>query len=114
MANIECPNCKQFKFSQNISTAGVGFVIILISILVPILVPTSSKYHGGYGEVAQTSTYVPIAMLGILLGIVMLLYGIFFPSKTIKYTCSNCKYEKKYKKWLINILKIILPSKKIF
>jgi ABC-type multidrug transport system permease subunit len=72
----------------------LGFVIILIS----ILVPTSSKYHDGYGEVAQTSTYVPIAMLGILLSIVMLLYGIFFPIRTIKYTCSNCKYEKEYKK----------------
>lgn len=92
MADRQCPNCKQFTFSEGIGAIPLGIILIIGSFILPFMIEGGAEYHGGHTDVGATFIIL------ILLGIVILLKGIFFPSKTIKYSCSNCKYEEIYNK----------------
>lgn len=92
MANTQCPNCKQFTFSENIGAIPVGIFLIIGSFIFPLMLEGGAEYHGGHTDVGMTF------LILITLGIIVLLKGILFPSKTIKFSCSNCKYEDEYLK----------------
>jgi hypothetical protein len=92
MANKQCPNCKQFTFSENIGAIPAGIFLIIGSFIIPLMIEGGAEYHGGHTDVGMTF------LILITLGVIVLLKGIFFPSKTIKFSCSNCKYEEEYLK----------------
>ena len=92
MADKQCPNCKQYTFSEGIGAIPVGIFFIIGAFIVPFFLEGGAEYHGGHTDMSMTF------LIMIFLGIIILLTGIFFPSKTIKYTCSNCKYEEVYNK----------------
>jgi hypothetical protein len=98
MANIQCPNCQQFKFSQTATKGVIGFFLIIAAFLLPILVPAGSEYNGGFGKSTNPSSYISGSIFLAIWGITLIVYSFVFPSKTITYSCSNCKYEKKYLK----------------
>jgi len=92
MADKQCPNCKQFTFSENIGTISVGIFLIIGSFIFPLMIEGGAEYHGGHTDVGITF------LILITFGAIILLKGIFFPSKTIKFSCTNCKYEEEYLK----------------
>ncbi len=92
MANKQCPNCKQFTFSENIGAIPAVIFLIIGSFIIPLMIEGGAEYHGGHTDVGMTF------LILITLGVIVLLKGIFFPSKTIKFSCSNCKYEEEYLK----------------
>ena len=94
MANYECPNCGQYKYSQNMSTLGCGVSLLVLVPILCLLIPGGSSYHGGnvsFGDVGG------IAILSMIIGLVVIVYSIISPQKTITYKCSNCGYEKIHK-----------------
>ncbi len=92
MADKQCPNCNQYTFSEGIGAGPLGVLLIIGSFVVPLMVEGGAQYHGGQTDMGA------IFLILITLGAILVLKGIFFPSKTIKFTCSNCKYEKEYLK----------------
>jgi len=94
MANYECPNCGQYKYSQNISTLGCGVSLLVLVPILCLLVPGGSSYHGGDVSFSDVGG---IAILSMIIGLVVIVYSIIFPQKEITYKCSNCGFEKKHK-----------------
>jgi hypothetical protein len=92
MADKQCPNCKQYTFSENLGAIPIGVFLIIGAFIVPLMLQGGAEYHGGNVDMPI------IFLIMIILGIIMLIKGIFFPSNTIKFTCSNCKYEESYNK----------------
>jgi hypothetical protein len=92
MANKQCPNCNHFTFSEGVGAIPLGITLIIGSFILPFLIEGGAEYHGGH-----TNVGVSFIIL-ILSGIIVLLKGIFLPSKRITFTCSNCKYEEVYDK----------------
>jgi hypothetical protein len=92
MANTQCPNCKQYTFSENLGAIPIGIFLIIGSFILPLVFEGGANYHGGHTDVGMTF------LILITLGIIVLIKGILFPSKTIKFSCSNCKYEEEYLK----------------
>jgi hypothetical protein len=92
MANSQCPNCKQYTFSENLGAIPIGVFFIIGSFIVPLMLEGGAEYHGGHTDVGMTF------LIMITIGIIVLLKGIFLPSKTTKFSCSNCKYEVEYQK----------------
>ena len=90
MANKQCPNCKQFTYSESLGAIPIGVLLILGAFVVPFLLEGGAEYHGGHTDISTTFWIM------IILGVQILHKGNFFPSKSIKFTCSNCKYEKEY------------------
>ena len=91
----KCPNCGEFKFEEKLGKVSIGSSIILFSILGFLFTPGGSKYHGGdisFGDVGG------ISLLGILIGVLIIIYSFVFPIKTVTYKCKNCDYQKKYLK----------------
>jgi hypothetical protein len=92
MANSQCPNCKQYTFSENLGAIPIGIFFIIGSFIVPFMIEGGAEYHGGHTDISMTF------LIMITIGVIVLLKGIFLPSKTTKFSCSNCKYEVEYLK----------------
>ena len=91
----KCPNCGEFNFEKKLTKESIGFGIIVMSIILFFLTPGGSKYHGGDITFADVGGF---SLLGIIIGIILIIYSLFFPSKTVTYKCKNCDYQKKYLK----------------
>ncbi len=94
MANYECPNCGQYKYSKNLSTLGCGVSLLVIVPIICLMIPGGSKYHGGDTSFSDLSGVV---LLSMIIGVIVIVYSILFPQKTITYKCSNCNYENTHK-----------------
>jgi hypothetical protein len=92
VANIQCPNCKQFTFNENPGSISIGVFFILGSFIIPFILQGGAEYHGGNIDATM------VFFIMIIIGIIVLIKGILFPSKTTKFSCSNCKYEMQYPK----------------
>jgi hypothetical protein len=92
MPNKQCPNCNQYTLSKSFSAITIGICLIIGAFIVPFMIEGGAEYQGGHTDIPMTF------LIMIILGIIILFKGIFFPSKTITFTCSNCKYEVAYKK----------------
>jgi predicted RNA-binding Zn-ribbon protein involved in translation (DUF1610 family) len=94
MANYECPNCGQYKYSQNMSTLGCGFSLLILVPILSLLTVGGSSYHGGDISFFDVGG---IAILSMIIGVIVIVYSIIFPQKKITYRCSNCGFEQKHK-----------------
>lgn len=95
MTKVKCPNCGEYKFEEKIGRGVIGLGFIIFSIIGFLFTPGSSEFYGGdisFGDVGG------VAVLGVVIGILLILSVIFFPSKTVKYKCKNCDYEEKFNK----------------
>ncbi len=92
MANTQCPNCKQYTFSESIGSIPLGIILIIGSFILPFFIQGGAEYNGGHTDIRISFLII------FFLGIIILLKGLFIPSKTIKYSCSNCKYEELFNK----------------
>lgn len=91
----KCPNCGQFKFEKSWGRVGCGWFLLLGVPIIGMMIPGMSDFYGGNSSFSDISDLVVISM-GI--GIIILVFSIFFPSKTISYKCSNCDFEQIYNK----------------
>jgi len=78
----KCPNCGEYKFEEKTGLGIIGATISTISILFLFF----------------TYTVPGPAILGFIIGVILMLYSKFRPSKTVTYKCKNCDYTKKYLK----------------
>ncbi len=98
MADEQCPNCGQFKFSEksNLIPGCWGGILIVAAFVLPFLIAGGAGYHGGG---VDFEGYIIIGALLIITGIILILYSIFRrkpTTKTFDYACSNCKYTETF------------------
>lgn len=91
----KCPNCGQFKFEKSWGRVGCGFFLLLGVPIISLLVPGSSSFYGGNTLFEDMISFVFICMG---LGLLILVFSMFSPSKTITYKCSNCNFKQIYNK----------------
>lgn len=89
----KCPNCGQFKFEKTMGTQGCALVLIFGVPIFTLMIPGASNFYGGN---SSSDDFGFIIILSIILGVLLLLYNIWFPSKTISYRCSNCSFEQDF------------------
>jgi hypothetical protein len=85
MQNKQCPNCNQYTLNKGLSAFTIGICLIIGTFILPFMIEGGAEYQGGHTDIPMTF------LIMIILGITTLFKGIFFPSKTITFTCSNCK-----------------------
>jgi len=91
----KCPNCGQFKFDEKIGRMGCSLLLIFGIPLFSLLVPGSSSFYGGDMDFEDM---FPIMVISFVIGIILFILSIFFPSKTITYKCENCNFQETYSK----------------
>jgi predicted nucleic-acid-binding Zn-ribbon protein len=93
MSKQKCPNCGHFTFSEDVGRSGVALFLIFGVPLLVLMAPGAAAFYGG-----EVSGGAGIIVISILLGFLILLYNVFSPSKTVSYTCDNCKFKQVYSK----------------
>ena len=94
----QCPNCGQYKFEKTMGTKGCALVLVFVVPIFTLMIPGASSFYGGNLSLDNFSFIIAPS---IILGLLLLLYNIWFPSKTISYRCSNCSFEKEFNNWFI-------------
>ena len=92
MPNKQCPNCKQYTLNKGLGAITVCICLIIGAFIVPFMIEGAAEFQGGHTDIPMTF------LIMIILGVITLFKGIFLPSKSITFTCSNFKYEVDYKK----------------
>jgi|SaaInlV_120m_DNA_4_1040238.scaffolds.fasta_scaffold122335_1 hypothetical protein len=88
MSNLQCPNCKQFKYKKQSSISDIGLFVVIFSILSLFIVPGYAKVHGGSsGDISV------IVMIIFVIGCILIVVPIFTPNKKDSFRCENCNFE---------------------
>jgi ammonia channel protein AmtB len=95
MEKEQCPKCGQFKFDKGWDGKGCGCFMLIGVPLIGLLTPGMSSFYGGN---SSFDDMFPFVLISMGLGLVVLIFSLIFPSKTVTYKCGNCDFEQKYNK----------------
>lgn len=91
----QCPHCGQFKFEKTWSRRGCALFLMFGIPLFSLLIPGASDFYGGNSSFEEM---FPFIVGSFTLGIIIFIFSLLFPSKTITYRCSNCDFQETYNK----------------
>tara|TARA_B110000503_G_C6824831_1_gene280389 strand:- start:202 stop:477 length:276 start_codon:yes stop_codon:yes gene_type:complete len=86
----KCPNCNEFEYSKDMSTRGCGFRLL---IGVPLFVIFSLMWAGG---AVDPFWFTLSIIVSVIIGSLVIIISFISPQKTIKWSCSKCKFEQKH------------------
>ena len=92
----QCPRCGQFKFEKIWSRRGCGlFLMFGVPLFSLFFVPGASSFYGGNTSVEDMTLLI---LVSFIIGIIIFIFSLISPEKTITFKCSNCDFQETYNK----------------